>query len=322
MAAPAPTPTYLPRRQPKRTHDDLHRMVFGVEPKVVRFATEESVPVQQVTALPVPDVSIHSPISPRRQLPSTPPQTALPALPTTSSADTSLSSPPTPVPSPSPRSRARSGTVSARPPLPTPPPLISTNPAQTLSPIESPTTRSIRRLPAVPGEAASPTASPPSRRPMSMRVGLPASPASTRRMSLAQPSFGSSRSPPFAPLPPVPEPSVLNAPPMPSSASSPVSPRRPLPPQPQTLSQIPESQPTPPELHRSNSGSAALLAPPSGGVADLARAKSLPARPLPRARRDSVAVPSSGIVAGMARAYNASKRKQHLTQRFTLYSGC
>ena len=34
--------------------------------------------------------------------------------------------------------------------------------------------------------------------------------------------------------------------------------------------------------------------------------RSLPARPLPRARRDSVATPPTGLVAGLARAYTAS----------------
>ncbi|KAF7789376.1 hypothetical protein EIP86_000320 [Pleurotus ostreatoroseus] len=333
--APADLNGFLLRKQPKRTHEELHRMVFGDSPEKSTSSQEETTPALKeavvdqdgatfVLTAPPPAPQVSTPPRTSRRLPPVPPpQIPLPPVPAppavpvaqnTSIPNVAPVPSPVPSPSPSPRSRVRSGTVSARPPLPSPPttalpPAPVSTPAappvvvSALSPVASSPT--VRRLPALPEDGS---ASPSTRRPMSVRVGLPSSPAAGRRMSIVQPPM--SRSTSFSPLAAVPEPSVLApalvSPPL-IPTVSPVSPFRPLPPQPLTVS--PERSPPPPaDLQRSNSASLrpSSLAPITEGASDISRRKSLPPRPLPRARRDSAAVASSGLVAGLASRYNGS----------------
>ncbi|GJE84845.1 hypothetical protein PsYK624_009210 [Phanerochaete sordida] len=201
----------------------------------------------------------------------------------------SQSSATTPSPPSSLRSRVRSGTVTGRTPLPSPP-SFGMPPAPTSSSSSSPTNNSPpsrvgRRLPAIPGEAPSkelPPPPPPTRS-MSMRpmsIGLPSDPAAGRRAS----ALGFNRPPPFAPLPPVPEPSGAEAP----ARSAPSL----------------RTQP-PPEGVAPGSQSATLppTQPLAVGATELSRSASVPGRPLPRTRRGSVS--ASGLVAGLANRWDS-----------------
>lgn len=260
------------RRKPKYTHLELHARVFG------------SVPI---SAPP-------SPLSPRK-LP-TPPQIRVPDVTQAPQPGTPPQVSPSigPVPSPSSR-RARSGTVSSRPPLPTPPAFFGSSP---LPPVpqqqpESPP-KGIRRLPAIPGEAQT---SPPISRPQIPR-GLPSNPAVGRRASV-MPPLSRSSSTSFSPLASVPEPDAMPASTFSSPSGSPSSPSvRPLP--------RPQMSPTTlevPGLQRSGSVSSRLPSmQPS--ESDLTRRKSLPPRPLPRARSGSIAAPPAGFVAGRTKVFN------------------
>lgn len=75
----------------------------------------------------------------------------------------------------------------------------------------------------------------------------------------------------------------------------------------------PLPQPTPLDVsqlgvHRSGSLSAGLPSTlPLDAIPELERAQSLPGRPLPRARRGSVASPGAGLVAGLAKSYDGER---------------
>ncbi|KIP04878.1 hypothetical protein PHLGIDRAFT_129209 [Phlebiopsis gigantea 11061_1 CR5-6] len=284
---------FAPRRRPKHTHAELHEMVFAT-----MFPEGRSSPAQYVELPPAPvgpsrerSLSVSpQPMSPRK-LPTPPGQAPVVAV---GHVQSNLTTPPSPAPSPSPPPsvrRSRSGTVSTRPPLPTPPSAPSTPSTPPLTPsyAESPS-RSIRRLPAPPTEPPTKELPAPPARPMSVRgMGLPSDPAVGRRISAMGPS---SRPPPFAPLPPVPEPDAVEA----SALSAPAL--RPLPqPSPLDVSQL--------GIQRSGSLSAGLPSTlPLDADPELARAQSLTGRPLPRARRGSIS-PGGGLVAGLAKSYGA-----------------
>lgn len=269
--------TFAPRREPKHTHFELHARAFS-------------------SMVPSPPTS---PLSPRK-LP-TPPQIRVPEVTQSLRSSTPPEVSPNVSPAPSPFRRSRSGTVSSRPPLPTPPVFLSSMP---LPPIpqqqpESPS-KAIRRLPTIPGEAPSSPSAPRSQIPR----GLPASPTAGRRASALPPlSRSSSTTTSFSPLASVPEPDAVPASTYSSPSVSPSSPSvRPLP-RPQRLPATLDV----PGLQRSGSVSSRLPSTQQSNIApDLSRRKSLPPRPLPRARSGSVAAPPAGFVAGLTKAYTSS----------------
>ncbi|PSR73395.1 hypothetical protein PHLCEN_2v10687 [Hermanssonia centrifuga] len=309
-----PEQPVVPRRKPKFSHAELHEQVSRPDPEsLVEF--ELVTPPKPTVRFAVPDTptELQPPLSPRsRQLPPIP-QISLSLSPVDPMTPTGASISPivSISPSPSPRTRSRAGTLTSRPPLPPPPmgALPATPPRTPPSPADSPT-RAFRRLPSVPQETAPGSAAQsPVRSVRSSMVGLPSNPAATRRAS----GVPLSRSPSsFSPLPTVPEPgSMLSTA---SPTASPVSPRRPLP-QPQ----IPEVPTL--ELHRSGSASARLSPTPlTESAPDLSRANSLPARPVSRVRRDSVATApaAGGLVAGMAKAYNSTPKVDEIAKRISM----
>lgn len=198
--------------------------------------------------------------------------------------------------SPSLRTRIRSGTVSNRPPLPTPPPMgpLPATPTPPHTP-PSGSPRIARRLPNVPSDISLAEAQAPTRPQSTLvrGVGLPTDPAVIRRAS----GIGFNRATSFSPLPTVPEPDTLITPVSASSSRS-ISPNTPLSrplPQPRGL-----EPPAQPGLSRSGSESARLPAPsaPMGNPPELSRANSVPGRPLSRIRR--------GSVANLAKNYDAT----------------
>lgn len=323
-------PVYAPRQKPRYTHADLHDMVADAallhEPKptpVRRDSApsilEEEEPIDFGPGMPQEPVSFrqfNTPTIPeededapeprpsRIRTPSLSSETEFSASLSRSSSMRSSSSPqvssrrlpvPTPPPqsvspAPSPpssiRSRGRSGTVSARPALPPPPAFAPPMPA--MPPVSSPKSdspsRSARKLPAIPGEAPTKDLPPPPTRPQSMRpagLGLPSDPAVGRRAS----ALGISRPPPFAPLPPVPEPNAVGT----SALSAPAL----------------RTQPQPGSPEQGSQSATLPVTKPLDGAADLSRSQSVPSRAPTRARHGSV-VASSGIVAGLAKNWDAS----------------
>ncbi|EKM59514.1 uncharacterized protein PHACADRAFT_250070 [Phanerochaete carnosa HHB-10118-sp] len=318
--------TFAPRRKPRYTHADLHQMAIDSVPlhaeesvpvrkSNVPSILEEDEPIDIAPATQEEFISVKPFSTPtileedeeeeeeedsqatRTRAPSVSGEVEIPASISTLSPSASLRRLPTPpiqsqvgAPTPSPppsiRSRGRSGTVSTRPPLPTPPSFLPPTPLTSpLSSSSDSPSRAIRKLPAIPGEAPNKELPPPPARPVSMRptaIGLPSDPAAGRRAS----ALGFNRPPPFAPLPPVPEPSAVDAPAF-----------RAPPPRLTPLSSVPE-------IVLSGSQSATLpRTQPLDGVPELSRSHSVPSRPLPRVRRGSV-VGSPGTVAGLAKNWN------------------
>ncbi|KAI0092421.1 hypothetical protein BDY19DRAFT_482973 [Irpex rosettiformis] len=245
-------PAYLPRRKPKFSHLQLHEKVFG---------------------------SIISPPTSLRRLP-VPPQISVPVRPVVETVV-----PPSVMlqgsPSASPSPRARSGTVSQRPMLPTPTftKPNGTNGASTILPLPSDSPpRVTRRLPSIP-QNGSPR-------------GLPSDPAVIRRTSMMPPVPKTS---PFTSLPTVPEPLEVTSTPI-----SPPSARRPLP-----HPVLSPASPDSPQLPRSARPVSTLVPPAGLNASGLSRSNTLPPRPIPRSRRDA-ATAQSGIVAGLTRAFDSN----------------
>ncbi|KAI0796664.1 hypothetical protein C8Q75DRAFT_741898 [Abortiporus biennis] len=157
------------RKQPRFTHQELHRQVFKDE-------LTPPAPRQ----LPLPPVI--SQIAPIDRIPSAP--------------SDAVSIPPT-----VPRSRTRSGTISRRPSLPIP---------SVSAPTEEPQLGKVpRQLPVPPYTEVAPGPTHPAWSPSARKLPPMAGSISSRRLS--SPMLRSTPSaPPFAPLPPVPEPETTN----------------------------------------------------------------------------------------------------------------
>ncbi|KAI0340933.1 hypothetical protein BDW22DRAFT_1359781 [Trametopsis cervina] len=235
-------PSFAPRRQPKYTHNDLHLKVFAVSPPV----SPRRLPIPPQLSVP-PAYQPSPPLTPPRL--------------TSNEAPSPTTSPMTPP-------RARSGTITYRPPLPSPP--VSQSPTHASPGAMGSPVKAARKLPPIP--------------PHAHPRGLPSDPAVNRRASMLPVP---SKPPPFSPLPSVPEPESMTS----DKFPSPVTP--------------PSSSDEAYELSRSASARVGTLSTQENVPQGLSRANSLPGKPSPRARRGTVTAPS-GIVAGLAKAYNSN----------------